>query len=129
MALREMRAAPLAGGGYVRYESRFPLIEAALAIRCRAASLATAEKIVEDARQNLLNNDSYISGDLYHSLEVVEMDRVEDYAVASDVYYAPYVEFGTARSDAKPYMVPAVEANRGTFINEQTKAVAEAAAI
>jgi hypothetical protein len=35
--------------------------------------------------------------------------------VGSAVLYAPYVELGTSRMEARPYLRPALEAARGTF--------------
>ncbi len=35
--------------------------------------------------------------------------------IGSNVLYAPYVELGTSRMEARPYLRPALEAARGTF--------------
>ena len=83
------------------------------------------------AKSNLANVDEHPYAfqnepPLADTLEVVELDRVADYAVVTDVEYAPYVEFGTRHAPPHPYIWPAVEANRDDFINKQTRAVNEA---
>lgn len=110
----------------VVYETRLPEIIVGLQLRCNVASHEEAEDILEDARSNLLHNGSYITGNLYDSLYLIDLDLAEDFGVATDVEYAPYVEFGTVHSAPKPYIIPAVEAHRASFINRQTVAVQEA---
>lgn len=35
--------------------------------------------------------------------------------VSSDVEYGPYVEYGTSKMPARPFLLPALEANRARF--------------
>jgi HK97 gp10 family phage protein len=111
------------------YESRFPFVEAALGIRCHAAAGETAQMILEDAKNNLSDagEHPYATGYLADSLELAELTDVGDWAVTTDVEYAPYVEFGSSHAPPHPYILPAVEAHRGDFINKEMAAVAEAA--
>jgi HK97 gp10 family phage protein len=53
----------------------------------------------------------------------VEMDSGEAVAyVGTNVKYAPYLEFGTSRMAARPFMVPAIERNR-EWIKDKLKSV------
>jgi hypothetical protein len=99
--------------------SRFPGIIAGLGIRCHAAAHETAEAILERARELA----PYRTGALKGSLYLAELDITEDWMVASDLEYAPYQEFGTINHPPQPYIVPAVEAERGEFIGRTTAAL------
>lgn len=115
-------------GTTMTYETRMPFVALALANRCHAACEPTAHAIREEAAENLgdAGEHPYATGYLAGSLEVIELDREGDWAVATDVEYAPYVEYGTAHAPPHPFLGPAVEAHRGEFVNAQTIAVAEA---
>lgn len=54
------------------------------------------------------------TGNLKNSIrtEMAELSAV----VGTHVEYAPYVEFGTVRMGARPYLVPAAEAVRPSFL-------------
>jgi HK97 gp10 family phage protein len=43
--------------------------------------------------------------------------------VTAGVNYAPYVEYGTAHAPAQPFMIPAAEAVRPSFVAAVAKAV------
>ena len=48
----------------------------------------------------------------------IGIDRGEMMAdIGTNVYYAPYVEFGTSRQSAQPYLIPSFEMERPKFIN------------
>lgn len=53
----------------------------------------------------------------------IQHQRVDDLTAQVDVYaeYAGYVEFGTTRQAAQPYLVPAAEETRVEFIEELTQ--------
>ncbi len=46
--------------------------------------------------------------------------------VAVGMEYGPYVEYGTDRMAARPYLVPAAERNRTFFLKEIEKAIKDA---
>lgn len=134
-ALEETKAAAASGLAtrgvaiepVMAYESRFPFVEAALGVRCHAAARETAEEILSDAQDNLQDFDQhpYATGDLAASLELADLTREGDWAVTTDMEYAPFVEFGSAHAPPHPFLMPAVEAHRNDFIVKETAAVAE----
>lgn len=85
----------------------------------------TAEDIVEAARQNLLDNGSYITGNLYDSLTAQQVSDME-YQVGSHVEYAPYVEYGTSHSRPYPYFRPAYFMYQKEFEKRMKRRVREA---
>ncbi len=54
------------------------------------------------------------TGNLKNSIQT-EMDGDLSASVGTNVEYAPYVEYGTSRMAAKPYLTPAAEAVRSGF--------------
>jgi HK97 gp10 family phage protein len=67
------------------------------------------------AKTNLTRNRSVITGNLRNSITHEQADEKTE-AIGTNVYYAPYVELGTRRSRAKPYLRPAVENHRAEYI-------------
>ena len=67
------------------------------------------------AKTNLTRNRSVITGNLRNSITHEQADDHTE-AIGTNVYYAPYVELGTRRSRAKPYLRPAVENHRAEYI-------------
>jgi hypothetical protein len=133
-------AAPPAGvhtvtGPGMAYYTRLPLINAAIRIRCHAASRETAEDILADAidfapigDRGYEDEDSARighahPGTLKASLQLEELDETGDWAVISEASYAAFVEFGTVRNAAQPYLVPAVEKHTGGHIARTTAAL------
>lgn len=69
----------------------------------------TGQKIENTAKQNLLDNGSYETGELYNSIEnktEVKGSEIET-KIGTEVEYAAAVEFGTSKSAPKPYLYPA----------------------
>lgn len=64
----------------------------------------TAEK---HAKDNIQNNHSVDTGRLLNSITHAEED--DAVYIGTNVEYAPFVELGTSRSKAKPYLRPAAE--------------------
>ena len=59
------------------------------------------------AKKNLTKNHSVDTGRLRNSVtHAINMDEQAVY-IGTNVEYGPYVELGTSRSKAKPYLVPA----------------------
>lgn len=70
------------------------------------------ERMLERAAIEI-NNEAKIlcpvrTGNLRASITYVHLDKFV-WAVGTNVHYAPYVEFGTYRMRAKPYLRPAFE--------------------
>ncbi len=129
-----VRSARVVGpnGSVVTMTSRFPGIIAGLEMRTRVASRESAENILEDAQnrapegsRNFVDPETgeWHPGLLKDSLYLVDLDIAEDWAVASDLRYAPYVEFGTSVMPAQPFLIPALEAERGPYIARTTAAL------
>ena len=133
-------------GKMVSYESRFPSIIAGMQIHCDVASREEAEGILESAKENL-NSDRYptvgrpgfegrrqmtsLTGALANSLYVAEGDwwGANGFLVASDLEYAPFVEFGSVHNwgpgggRPKPYLRDALEEHKAHFITSEIAAV------
>lgn len=84
------------------------------------------EREVKRAALNVQNNAKRAApvdtGRLRNSIaHEIEGDGLEA-TVGTNVEYAPFVEFGTRRGRAQPYLLPALERERGPF----RKAIADA---
>jgi len=67
------------------------------------------------AKENLTKNKSVDTGRLRNSVtHAINMDEKAVY-VGTNVEYGPYVELGTSRSRAKPYLQPAAEQHEKTY--------------
>jgi len=112
------------GYGYVaiRYQSRFPGIIGSLTLREAIVEKETAEEILEDAKQRapVWEGEPYFDDYGHHPgilRDSLYLDQVEGgWTVATDVHYAPFVEFGTVNMDAQPFLIPAAEEHRESFI-------------
>lgn len=105
---------------------------------------SSALNIQRRAKQNLTTNKSVDTGRLRNSIAVAETEaelpETEGIAIAPNqiragmlsavvgtkVFYGPFVEFGTRRSRAKPYLFPAYEEERSQFIQRLQKELGEA---
>ena len=72
------------------------------------------------AKENITRNRSVVTGTLRRSIKHDPIDS-DTVAIGSDVEYSPYVELGTRRAQAKPYLRPAISDNIPEY-----KAIAEA---
>jgi HK97 gp10 family phage protein len=107
------------------YETRFPEIIAGMQVLANKASEEEAAAILEDVKQRApfdtgtLRDGYYVSQD-----EFAE----EDFYITTDVYYAPFVEFGTVNMAAQPHVLPALEAHRTSYISAEVQAMRDACA-
>jgi HK97 gp10 family phage protein len=86
----------------------------------RAAALDTEKR----SKENLIANKSVVTGTLLRSMTTDMLEGGYAAEVGTVTEYAPYVEFGTRRSRAKPYLIPAYEeATKG--IDEKIKVKVE----
>lgn len=84
--------------------------------RTRAAAARIAEREAA-LRANNIRNDAVAAapvdtGRLRQSIGLQKRGEGH-YRVGTNVEYAPYVEYGTRRMAAQPFMRPALERNRG----------------
>jgi len=73
----------------------------------REATASAAKKISDQAKRNLTVNKSVVTGTLRRSMTFVFYKRDCYAEIGTNVEYAPFVEFGTCRMKAKPYLRPA----------------------
>jgi HK97 gp10 family phage protein len=94
-------------------KSRLPQIAATLDPRVTAAMRAGAEAIEQEAKARV----TVASGDLRDAIHT-EVDGDDVYVMAGDddVFYGHFVEFGTTRTPARPFLVPALEARRESVL-------------
>ena len=115
------------GGPLVSVASRLPQIIGGLQIRANQASEEAAEMVLEDAKERLEGYRPGMprwTGELYDSGYVFHGDISNDYFVVFDAEHAPYIEFGSVHNQPpKPYLIPAVEANRDEAIALQAAAL------
>jgi HK97 gp10 family phage protein len=57
------------------------------------------------------------TGNLRNSIKATVLLNGLSATVGTDIIYASYVEFGTSRQRAQPFLMPAFEANRQGFLN------------
>lgn len=68
-------------------------------------------------RDKITENRSVITGNLRRKMSVKKIDRFT-HEVYSNLEYAPYVEYGTRRSRAKPYIRPVQEELQPKFVRD-----------
>lgn len=67
------------------------------------------------AKKKLTENHSVDTGRLRNSVtHIIDMGEEAVY-IGTNVEYAPYVELGTSRSKAKPYLVPAAQEHKAEY--------------
>jgi len=67
------------------------------------------------AKENLTKNKSVDTGRLRNSvIHAIDNEEKAVY-IGTNVEYAPYVELGTSRQKAKPYLVPAAQDHRDQY--------------
>lgn len=91
-------------------KNNFAKIAAELAPKVTKAVVATALQVESQAKETV----PVLTGNLRRSLSVQPLDPFH-VLVGTDVEYAPYVEYGTHRMAAQPYLTPAVELARPVF--------------
>jgi HK97 gp10 family phage protein len=80
----------------------------------------SADKIMGDAAQQVLEKAKNLvpvrTGRLQRSLNVTRVDQCL-YLVGSSLYYAGFVEYGTSRMRAQPYLRPAWDLTEPQLLN------------
>lgn len=88
--------------------------------KVKAATLQGAEMIADDAR----NRVPVRSGKLKRSIKARRSEKNEFGAVAgSDEFYSRFVEFGTQKTTAQPFLFPAFKANRKRVMDNVRRSV------
>jgi HK97 gp10 family phage protein len=90
------------GGWYVVF-NRLPAIMAAVEVQARRAPIATAEEVAVRARANAPVDTGYLQG----SIAAVPVNQhMAEVRVGAP--YGGYVEFGTSKMAAQPFLSPAL---------------------
>lgn len=95
----------------------FGRIAAELAPKISAVVVATTLEVEGEAK----NDVAVLTGNLRRSLHSAFSEDLTHGAMGTDVEYAPYVEYGTSRMAAQPYVTPAVERARAPFLEAVRK--------
>lgn len=90
-------------------------VGAAVAGRSMMPALRAAALIPQNAAKELVPVDT---GTLKRSIHMEDVPGELAVAVGTDVPYAPFVEFGTSRQPAQPYLRPALDENKGEIVRE-----------
>lgn len=94
--------------------------------RIKRAVTATQAKVTNDARHTLRPGYGYITGNLQRSIQpggiVIKNNSIQA-TVEANAEYASFVELGTSRQAAKPFLAPAVFHNREYYRRNISAAV------
>ncbi len=94
--------------------NRFPELIAKLPGAASAIVAKTAHNIQIDAKLNLIDKRAVDTGTLLNSIQADIKEFYAEVGPATD--YAYFVEFGTRKMPARPYMIPAADKNEPLFI-------------
>ena len=81
--------------------------------------------VKNEAKDNLLKNGSYRTGNLYNSIESKVEDNEEEVEakVGTEVEYSHFVELGTSKMSPKPYLYPALKDNVDKIVDKVADAI------
>lgn len=91
----------------LRLHERFAEVQAEIRTELAAAVAAAGHDVAEAAKANLYPGHGYDTGTLQASIHFEE-DATDGGTLYVDAPYAGYVEFGTRRMAAIPYLTPAL---------------------
>ena len=86
-------------------------------------ALEVSALVVEGAAKNLAPVDT---GNLRNSITHVIDSQGKAARVGTNVHYGPYVELGTSKMAAQPYLSPALDQNKGNIRKIFADAIKEA---
>ncbi len=73
-----------------------------------------------------INGQLYSGGRLRSSIHTIEKKDERTVSVGTNVHYGPYVEHGTVRMKAQPFLNPALEAERGPLLRRLEETIQKA---
>lgn len=94
--------------------------------RIEVSTKETGVKIADQSKVNLTENKSVMTGTLRRSMTSVFYPIGCYSEIGTNVFYAPYVELGTHRARAKPYLQPAWSKHIDSYqrvLNKELKAL------
>ena len=68
--------------------------------------------VLDEAIRGVPVKDGYLKGSLKYKVNLIKDQAV----VGSRIKYAPYVEYGTKKMKARPYLRPALDVNRKRLV-------------
>lgn len=102
---------------YVVIFNRIPELIAAVEAQSRLAPKLVADKIAADAKSRAPVDTGYLRS----SIHAESKSAGKEADVMVDAPYAAYVEYGTFKMAAQPFLTPAVEAHKAEFGIELVK--------
>jgi len=106
-------------GGWIVVYNKIPALIAAVEVNSRAAVKKKAEDIARDAKGRAPVQTGFLRSSI-HAVSVAEGKSAE---VQVDAPYAPFVEYGTYKMAARPFLSPAVAAHVDDFKSEVGRGV------
>jgi HK97 gp10 family phage protein len=106
--------AKVAVSGYVLLWTRIPELIASVEAASRAAPKSVCDKIAVDAKARAPVQTGYLRS----SIKSVGLSAGKSAEVRVEAPYAAFVEYGTYKMAAQPFLTPAVEAHKKLFIEE-----------
>jgi HK97 gp10 family phage protein len=91
---------------------RLDALIATLVPRARRASEQVARRVEARAKANAPVKTGHLRRSIHAARASADPNA---WTVGTDVEYASFVEFGTRRMSPRPYLIPAVEAERARF--------------
>jgi phage protein, HK97 gp10 family len=101
------------GMGIIVVWNRIPQLIAAVEVNSRMAVKKYADKVVSDAKARAPVRTGYLRS----SIHAVSLEAGKSAEVQVDAPYGAYVEYGTYKMAAQPYLGPAVAANEKAFFD------------
>lgn len=104
----------MAGTVTVHVRSRIPALTAAANAMAAALTKKAAEDILANAQENVQAKQIIDTGNLFDTLNA--QGEGTEWSVHSPAEYSKYCEFGTSKMGARPYMAPAVELVKPSYL-------------
>jgi HK97 gp10 family phage protein len=103
-----------------RFESNRHNVDRALSDAEKSALIAIGEYVIGEAKLRspvgeYPEGSGRVGGRLRDSIDYKVDESQGSVVVGTNVEYAPYVEKGTSKMDAQPYLTPAVEENKSNI--------------
>ena len=106
-------------GGFFVVWNRIPELMVAVESNSRAAVKAKADAVLRNAKGRIHRVTGHLQDSAY--TEVIEAGHAADIAFPAE--YAGYVEYGTYKMSARPFLRPAIEAEKDDFFNRMGRVV------
>ena len=102
------------GSGFIVVYNRIPWLMAAVESNARAAVKKNADKIRDEAKRRV----PVATGQLRQSITSAVVGTGKESVVVVGAEYGAYVEFGTYKMPARPFLYPAVQMYADDFFDD-----------